>query len=151
MLTPYLLTKFQNFSVYLISETWKTIWKFLKGLKGKFIKTRVTTGVHWPGRPRRTKPLPSGPKGWPVGPTLVDRPHFGTKHPETWLLHWLGGGKEWTDFTKSFWPKVMAARPCGGHPSVDLQGTASAKSIREPTLGPYKYPPSCHFGRHTLQ
>jgi hypothetical protein len=46
ILTPYLLTKFHDFSVYLISGTWRSIWSFLRDLKGKIIKARVTMGVH---------------------------------------------------------------------------------------------------------
>jgi hypothetical protein len=38
MLRPYLLTKFHDFSVYLILETWKAIWIFSRDLKGNLSK-----------------------------------------------------------------------------------------------------------------
>jgi hypothetical protein len=69
MLIPYLLTKFQDFSVYLISRTWSTIWDFSRNLKGKLINVRVTKGVHVPGRPHRTKPRSGGHKRWSISPT----------------------------------------------------------------------------------
>jgi hypothetical protein len=46
MLTPYLLTKFHDFSAYLILGTWNMIWNFSNDLKGKFINVCVTMGVH---------------------------------------------------------------------------------------------------------
>jgi hypothetical protein len=46
MLTPYLLTKFHDFSVSLILGTWNAIWNFSRDLKGKTIKICVTTAVH---------------------------------------------------------------------------------------------------------
>jgi hypothetical protein len=46
VLTPYLLTKFHDFSVYLILETWKAICDFSRDIKGEIIKIRVTMGVH---------------------------------------------------------------------------------------------------------
>jgi hypothetical protein len=39
-------TKFHDFSVYLISGTWKAIWDFSRDLKGSIINVRVTMGVH---------------------------------------------------------------------------------------------------------
>jgi hypothetical protein len=44
MLTPYLLTKFHGFSVYLILGTWSAIWNFSRDLKGKITKMHATTG-----------------------------------------------------------------------------------------------------------
>jgi hypothetical protein len=46
MLTPYLLTKFRDISVYFILGTWKAIWNFSRDLKWKIIKVHVTMGVH---------------------------------------------------------------------------------------------------------
>jgi hypothetical protein len=147
ILTPYLLTKFYIFSVYLISGTWNAIWNFSRDLKGKSIKTRVITSVYWPGGPHKTKTRPSQPR------RVAGQPHFCAKHLETWWLRSPRGGNEEIDFfAKAVCPQGMPSRPRVGHPTVHLHGNASAKLV-EPTLGPYKYlpppSPSCQFVIHT--
>jgi hypothetical protein len=101
MLTSYLLTKFHDFSVYLISGTWSTIGDFSRNQKGEFINVCVTNGAHGPGRPCKTKPEPGGHKRWPVGPTMASQPHFGAKSVGPWRVRLLEGGKGITDFTRS--------------------------------------------------
>jgi hypothetical protein len=135
MLTPYLLTKFHNFSVYLISGTWSTIWNFLRNLMGKFINVRVTMGVHWPGMLCKTKPQSGGPKRWSTDLTLVGRPHFGTNLAGHWRLRLLEGGRGHADSTMSVWPKFMARRPHGGpcgRPTIFHHGNVAAKPGNRP-------------------
>jgi hypothetical protein len=140
MLTTYLLTKFHDFSVYLISGTWSTTWNFSRDQKGKCINVHVTKGVHGLWRPHRTKPRPGGPKRCPVDPTLADRSHFGAKSSLPWWVHVLGGGKGSTNLTRLVWPRIMV-----GH----LLSRKRCCQVEEPPLGRYKYPPTLSTGIHT--
>jgi hypothetical protein len=67
----YLLTKFHDFSVYVISGTCNAIQDFSRDKRGnlpKRVSTRVSTDREGHVGPRLNQ---MGPKGWSVGPTLV--------------------------------------------------------------------------------
>jgi hypothetical protein len=68
MLTPYLLTEFHDFSVYLISETQNNFSRDQMGNLSKRVSPRVSTD-----REGQVGPSPNqvGPEGWPAGPTLA--------------------------------------------------------------------------------
>jgi hypothetical protein len=148
MLTPYLLTKSHDFSVYLISETWSTIWT-IQGALRKFINVHETMCVHWPGRPRRTKPRPCGAKR-----CLTDHPGrptplwhqlsmslacmLPTRRQREHQLHKVGLANN-HGWSAMWWPlvRLLAQRQC--------------RQVWEPTLGHYKYPlRSTLWYTHTL-
>jgi hypothetical protein len=77
MLIPYLLTKFHDFRVYVIAETWNAIHNFSwdqRGNLSKRVTPRVSTDREGHVGP---SPVQVGPEGgwpappWPIGPTLA--------------------------------------------------------------------------------
>jgi hypothetical protein len=116
MLTPYLLTKFHDFSIYLISGTWNAIYNFSRELKGKITKD-VSPWVST-DREGHVGPSPDqvGPKGGRLAPLWgqIDRN----------LASMLARRRQrGTDLITSVWPKFMAGRP-----AIHFCRTASAKS-----------------------
>jgi hypothetical protein len=71
MYSPYLLTKFHDFSIYLISGTYVPNWSISRNYKEMWNSTKlsVTPGMHLTWRGHVQRPLACGPSGWPTGQT----------------------------------------------------------------------------------
>jgi hypothetical protein len=88
------------------------------------------------------RPLTSGPKGWPtsqtpwpVGPTL--HPLMGRLHGDTLQEAVTGNPKPKVSGGQTLWMPSHVARPVGHH-LVSYQLT----QVGNPSLDPYKYPPT---------
>jgi hypothetical protein len=133
--SPCLLTLFYDFSVYLISGTYVSNWSISRNYKQIWNSTKisVTPGVYltWGGSVQR--PLTSGPRGWPAGPTLQP------------LMGWLHGDTLWEAVEvnpmlkvigdRTPWPTGHMARSAGHHLAC-----YRLNQVGNPSLDPNKYP-----------
>jgi hypothetical protein len=87
---PYILTKFHDFSVYLILGIYVPNWSISRNYKKILNSTKisVTLGVYLTRGGSVQRPLTSGPRGWPTGQTPL--PASPTLQP---LAGWLHGDK----------------------------------------------------------
>jgi hypothetical protein len=81
------------------------------------------------------RPLTSGPRGWPIGPTL--QPLMGWLRGETLQVAVEGNTKLKVCGSQTPWPAGHVARPAGRHLAC-----FQFDHVGIPSLDPYKYPPT---------
>jgi hypothetical protein len=117
-----------------ISRNYKEIWNSTK--------ITITSGVYLTQGGSVQRPLTSGPRGWPVGPTL--QPLAGWLCGDT-LQEVEGNPKLKVDGGRTSWLASHVARQAGHHLAC-----YRPNQVNNPSLDPYKYPPAGGNQSNTL-